>query len=197
MPVIRRLLLAAVAALVAVAGLVTLAAAPAAARCPDLGGPSAQAKRASDVFTGTLGEHRQRGAKGDRHTVWQVEVDRVYKGSIDAESVEVTAPPTAVSCGLSGASGDEYVFFAQRDGGELAVIRGDGTEPVTARNVTKVEDMLGAGHSPVPPKPTEATFTLVAGDGVDLQRLAAPGVALVIVGLLGLALASWRGRRTA
>ncbi|MBZ5739390.1 hypothetical protein [Nocardioides mangrovi] len=194
---IRRLLLPVAAALLAATGLVTLGAGPAAARCPSLGGPSALAKRATDVFTGELGDHRRQGGKKDRRTIWQVDVDQIYKGSIADTSVEVSAPASAVDCGLTGTSGDDYLFFAQRDGDQLTVIRGDGTGPVTAKNVAKVEDMLGSPHSPTPPAPPQATFTLVAKDAVDLQRLAAPGVALVVVGLLGLALASWRGRRAA
>jgi len=192
---IRRLLLAPAAALVVATGLVAVAAGPASARCPDQGGTTAQVKRATDVFTGTLGDHRDQGRKKDRETVWTVTVDRVYKGSIDSASVEVHAPATAVECGLTGRSGDDYLFLAQREGGDLTVVRGDGTEPATGKSVARIEDILGSGHPAVPAEPVEATFTMVAGDAVDLQRLAAPGVALVIVGLLGLALATWRGRR--
>jgi hypothetical protein len=41
----------------------------------------------------------------------------------------------------------------------------------------------------------QATFTMVAGERTSLARLAAPGVALVIVGLLGLLLVASLGRR--
>jgi hypothetical protein len=191
----RRRLLPLVAALLSASGLVVLTAAPALARCPDLGGTPAQAKRASDVFTGTLGDHHRHRVHGKKLAVWTVDVDRVYKGSISDASVEVTAPPTAMSCGITGDHGDSYVFFAQHDGDRLTVARGDGTAPATKKLVAKVEDLLGDGRSATPPEPIEATFTLVAGDPADFQRVAAPGAALVIVGLLGLALASWRGRR--
>lgn len=185
----RRLL---AALLLALAGLVAWGAAPAGAqaRCPDLGGVAASAKRASDVFTGTV---ETRTAERKLATL-TVTVDRVYKGSVDSEQVEVDTPKSGVACGIRATSGDRYVFFAQDNDGQLLVARGDGTARATDALVGKVEALLGDGQSPTPPEPEQAVFTMVAGEPADFQRLAAPGAALVIIGILGFALVAWRGR---
>jgi hypothetical protein len=189
-PAARRSRLLLPALLLALVGLVVVVA-PAQARCPDVGGTVKQAERASDVFTGTLGDQRRHGDE----RIWTVTVDRVYKGTVDTAQVQVHAPSTVRACGLVGSSGEDYVFFARREGDRLRVFHGDGTGPATTRQVAKVEDLLGAGHVAVPAEPEQAVFTQVAGEPTDVGRLVAPGVALVIVGVLGFALVAWRGRR--
>jgi hypothetical protein len=54
--------------------------------------------------------------------------------------------------------------------------------------VKKVERVLGDGHTPTTPEPApeKAVFTLVDdAEPPALSRIAAPGVALVLAGLLG------------
>ncbi len=47
--------------------------------------------------------------------------------------------------------------------------------------------MLGAGRPPVPARPEQAVFTRVAdAEPPTLTRMAAPGIALILAGLLGL-----------
>ena len=65
-------------------------------------------------------------------------------------------------------------------------------ETVTA----KVEQLLGEGEPPIEPAPEPAEFTPVdTSEPKTLARAAAPGVAVVIVGLLGLVVVAVVRRR--
>ena len=189
---IRRLL---VALLLASSAVVALGGAPALAACPaartDL---QQRAMDADDVFTGSV---TTRTATSDTAT-FAVDVDRIYKGEITGEQVTVTTDARPRGCGLPGlVEGSAYVFFAQADGSDLTVDRRGGTATASEAYVARVEGLLGPGRAAVPPAPVEATFTTVADAPADVRRLAAPGAALVIVGVLGLVFVAWRGRRRA
>lgn len=177
----RRLLAALV---LAGCGVVALGA-PSQAACPAATGTTqSHTKDASDVFSGTV---QERAREGDQ-VVYDVEVDRVYKGEVSTAQVKVATPAASSDCGLPGLrTNRHYVFFAQADGSELATDRASGTASASARLVKKVERLLGDGRAAVAPEPEKAVFTRVADAQPDsLTRLAAPGVALVLVGLLGL-----------
>lgn len=186
----RRLLALALAS----GALVATSAAPAAAACEH---PNAtleqQTMRADAVFTGTVTDR----SAGGRKVTYEVDVDLVHKGEVGKRAT-VETPSGSKACGVPDLkAGEEYVWYAARDGDVLTATKDGGTTRATPAHVQQVEDLLGQGTSPTPPVPAEATFTLVADDQAELSRLAAPGVALVIVGLLGLLLAAALGRRKA
>ena len=163
------------------------------------GHTQAQTERADDVFTGTVTKVRtQKDASGRGATMtYDVAVDRVYKGDVRTEQVQVTSDRSASSCGLGQLPADKrYLWFTRASGQELTSDTCAGTAPVSGQVVHKVEKILGDGHPPVPPPPPKAVFTRVAdAQPTGLPRLAAPGVALVIAGLLGLVVVRRLGRR--
>ena len=163
----------------------------AAPRCP--AGPStvqAQTMAADDVFTGTVTERASDGTS----VGYTVEVDRVYKGDVDATQVTVTTATAARGCGLPDLKVDSpYLFFTT--GQDLVTSSESGTAAATDARVAQVEALLGDGRAPTPPEPETATFTVVGGEPTTLARSVAPGLALVIVGVLGLGLATGLGRR--
>jgi xanthosine utilization system XapX-like protein len=183
-------------ALLGVAGVLlgTVLAPPAtAAACPAPQPLRSAVKHADVVFTGTVTGRRVRGAQVE----YAVDVQRSYMGRVD-ERQTVTTDRAARACGVPHLQrGGDYLFVADRSGDHLTTSAARGTAPAGRGLVRRVERLLGQGEGPVPAEPVRATFTPVAGDPTPLTRLVAPGVALVIVGLLGLVLAGALGRRRA
>ncbi len=185
---IRRLLVLALLA----CGAVVVPSAPAlAAGCPEPAKKTLQKQTmaADAIFTGTV-THRR--VDGDNR-VYTVTVERVYKGDVPAETT-VSTPRRAAQCGLRLDEAD-YVFLATGKDAELTADSRGGTAAATDDHLKQVERLLGPGQPAVEPPPIEATFTTVAGEPTSLERLAAPGVALVIIGLLGLLFGVSLGRR--
>ena len=160
-------------------------------------------KAAMAVFTGDITnvtrEDRPAGQKG-AHFVHDVTVGLVYQGRVEGEAVQVrteTAPPSAQECGLGKLTvGTTYMFFVDGDGNPWLAAGESKTGPATEELVAQVERLLGAGKPPVAPSQEAAEFTPVDLDEpTSFARAAAPGAALVIIGLLGLMLLRWRARR--
>jgi hypothetical protein len=197
-PSLRRVL----AALLLAGCCLVLTSVPAhAASCP---GDTTQSntKNAKAVFTGTVtaatSTPKPAGRRGATVT-HDVTVDRVYKGDINAVDAKVA---TSSGGGASGNGlgkltvGKQYVFFVQGDPTLWTAEGCGGTAPASDKLVTQVVRLLGDGRPPTPAEPPKATFTQVGdGEPESLNRAAAPGVALVLIGLLGLIVVRRVGRR--
>jgi len=121
---------------------------------------------------------------------YEVRVDRVFKGTA-AETVTLRTAAQPAACGLDNLAVDRrYVVFGTQQGAVVEVNSCGGTAPMASPVTTTVKKVLGAGKAPTPlpdPAPITATITRVdQTEPASFQRLAAPGGALVIVGLLGL-----------
>lgn len=196
--VVRRLLAVALLA----AGVVLLTV-PRSGAAPDCAKGTVAATEAADaVFSGvvTAVKRTSRGP-GDAEFTNTIQVDRVYKGPIAEQAVPVlTQTGTRARPGLGALErGERYLFFVRVGTDVLAAGGCSGTDVASRDRVTRVETLLGEGRPavvPDEPKPPEATFTKVAGsDPTDFTRSAAPGLALVLVGLLGLVVVRRLGRR--
>lgn len=162
-----------------------------------------QARQAQAVFTGEITAARasalpdgQRGVE----IVHDVAVDAVYKAArvtVPAELRVVTTRNARGACNLGRLSeGEQVVFFVRADDSEEAldadvpvfVASGDsGTALARPAYLAEVEDILPNPVPPVPASPTAAEFEALPVDPpTPLGRAAAPGAALVVVGLLGL-----------
>jgi hypothetical protein len=180
------------------------AAAPAGAdepvvKCPFIS-VADSSKAAMAVFTGTVtAVTKQEKPAGERGAYYlqDVTVTRVYQGEIETETVQVRSEKVPKACSLGElAVGTEYMFFAVSSGDPWIAESGGGTVPVDPVVVEKVERVLGQGRDPVPPAPESAEFTPVqTGEPTTLTRAAAPGVALVLIGLLGLIVVRGLSRR--
>jgi len=111
--------------------------------------------------------------------------------------VQVRTEKTPKECSLGElVVGTAYVFFTVSSGDPWIAESSGGTVPADLDVVDKVERLLGEGRDPVPPAPESAEFTPVeVGSPTTLSRAAAPGLALILVGLLGLIVVRGLGRR--
>ena len=182
---------------------VVVADAPADAACtcerPTL---AQQVNKADGVFSGTVTMASGPTTSGKRQMMsYDVKIDRVYKGEdIKSSSVTVKSNADPTKCGLSDMTADtRYLFFVRANEANLLADKCGGTSPARSARTQKIVALLGPGSTPIPPTPEDATFTPVAdAEPLPLTRLAAPGAAMVVIGLLGLMVfgALGRSRRT-
>lgn len=147
--------------------------------------------RADAVFSGVVvdASNGTIGRRGRDATVLEIEADTVYKGDLIRRQVKVTSRDA--SCGLGDlVTGKRYLFFAGESGSILVADRCGGTARARDGLTAKVQDLLGTGTVLTPPAdrdPVVVDFTRLAGaEPESLTRIAAPGAALVLLGLLGL-----------
>lgn len=170
-----------------------------AVKCPFIS-VADSSKAAMAVFTGEVTavtkEAKPAGEAGAYFTQ-DVTVTRVYQGEIDTEAVQVRSEKTPKECSLGELEvGATYMFFVASSGDPWIAQSGGGTRLADAEVVDKVVQLLGEGRDPVPPAPESAEFTPVdADEPTTLSRAAAPGLALVLVGLLGLVVVRGLSRR--
>lgn len=146
-------------------------------------------KRADAVFSGVVTDSSGTSG-GSAFTTYEIEADTVYKGDVRTSALEVSSRND--NCSLGDLKADQrYVFFVAEQGSELRADQCGGTAASSGRLVRQVEQVLGEGsplgRSKEPQEPVAVKFTKVADAEPDsLTRTAAPGAALVLVGLLGL-----------
>jgi hypothetical protein len=196
---VRRLLVVLLLGLMTV--VVVDGSAHAACSCEKLSLPQKVGK-ATGVFSGVLTMASGPTNTGKRQSMsYDVKVDVVYKGEdITSPTVTVRSDADPSACGLTGMTADNrYLFFVRAQGDNLLANSCGGTGPATSARTQRLVALLGQGTTPVPPTPAKAEFESVEGaEPASLTRMAAPGAAMLVVGLLGLMVfgALGRSRRT-
>jgi hypothetical protein len=157
--------------------------------------PGVAVQRATVVFTGVVTSAVASGTS----FVQTVQVDRLYKGQVTSGEQRVRT--TGGTCGLGKLTTDErYVIMATPDGDSWLAGPRSGTAPATDALLARVQSLLGPGTAPTTPPatPQEVTYEEVgSAQPRPFLRVAAPGFALIIVGLLGLVVARRWGRAPA
>jgi hypothetical protein len=189
LPSVLRALLA---GMLVVGGLVLAVQAPAAACTCQPADAERQTSRADAVFIGTVDGVTQ----VDQQFEIAVTATRSYKGTVDRSTTVTTARQTT-ACGIGEPEqGADYLFIVRGDAPPYVANSCDGTGRLDPDRVAQVEGILGTGQAVEPPPPPTATLTRVEDSPpASLARMAAPGGALVIIGLLGLVVVGRLGRR--
>lgn len=173
---------ATLALLFALTGLVVGVSTPAFACTCKVADLDRQTAKADVVFVGTVEKVTDAGGYE-----YVVTATHVYKGAVDRRT-SVRDTPTAKGCRLGELKvGKDYVFLAKGDTAPYAADSCSGSGGANPERIAAIEALLGAGTPVEEPPPPTATRTKVEDSPpAGFARLAAPGGALVLVGLLGL-----------
>ncbi len=161
------------------------------------------ADRADAVFEGVVRETRVPEPDGRGRIVdpvtYVVDVQRVYKDdAVVTDTVRIESSYYRSACGLGELEPESpYFFFVRARQSGFRTSASLGSAPVTDRRRTEVEAALGAGEA-TRPEPTAADLVLekVEADAPgELGRAVAPGAAITLVGMLGLAVVGLTRRR--
>ena len=130
-------------------------------------------------------------------TSYAVTVETVYKGAVRARTTVTT--PTGTPYELVLNTGHRYLVLGTLNGQVVSANACGGSTAMSASATAAIVALLGDGKAPVgatPPAAPAPVFTRTStGDPAPFARLAAPGAALVIVGILGLFLLRRRAAR--
>lgn len=158
-------------------------------------------KAAMAVFSGVVTDvqrsARPDGLPGAIYTQ-TITIDLVYQGNVTTETVSVQTDRNRGVCSLGALTKDaEYMFFVTGTGQPWLASGTSGTRLSNETVVARVVRLLGEGKPAIEPAPETAVFTPVdTTEPQSLSRSAAPGAALVLVGLLGLVVVRGVSRRT-
>jgi hypothetical protein len=127
--------------------------------------------------------------------VYPVTVVKALKGVTGGSSLEVALNP-GVCQKKSLTANEDYYFFVQKKGDTILAA---GSVPRVEEYTDKLQAEIAKEFPEViAPEPQQVSFSEPASpEGQKLVEVAAPGVALVVVGLLGLIIVMILGRRKA
>jgi hypothetical protein len=181
-----------IAAFLAMSGLVLATSAPAFACKCQVSDLERQAKDADAVFVAEVDGVTEVGRKFE----YAVTATHSYKGTVDRETT-VTSNQATAACGLGELKvGSDYLFLVNGDAPPYVATTCGGSGPANTGRIARIEAALGAGETIEPPAPPAPTLTKVEGaTPASVSRLAAPGGALVLIGLLGLLVVGRLARR--
>lgn len=178
----------------ALTGLVLAAPTPAfACRC-QTGNVQEQVKQADVVFVGTVEE--MAGVNRGKAFEYTVTAREAFKGQVERDVV-VTSKASPAACGLGPLqAGTDYLFLASGDSPPYTATSCGGSAPASPSRLRKLEEAVGPATPVRSPQPETADRTTVEESPPgSFTRLAAPGAAIAIVGLLGVVVVRRVARR--
>ncbi len=172
-----------IAALLAMSGLVLATTAPAFACKCQVVDVAKQATRADTVFVAETNGVTEAGRKFE----YTLTATHAYKGTVERETA-ITTNQATTACGLGELkTGTDYIFLVTGDTPPYAATSCGGSGPANAKRLSEIETVLGEGEDIAAPAPPAPSMTKVEESApAPVARLAAPGGALVLVGLLGM-----------